>query len=263
VCRTTAATRETYPLSQLRDGLITLHVIGPSFPLETILSGAYETTLGRLVFWLGGSYTEEDQIAGEVAREYAVFLEYTPWYEFPYMQALARLWTEASWWGPHVARKWERKIALSLGYGAKALYAGVMRWVTRTTYGVQDPTTYAVIAAPEPPSIPPEVEVVARSDDYVVLRLPRYAALVPAVVALAQEGATFLSLEGNNSIAASFLVPKGEAIPPAWGQEVVRLAVLSRPGVERVLVVLPVRRLAEVLRAAQHSPMQLDHVYDY
>src|SRR5207248_2167892 len=107
------ATRKAYAFdagTHLRIGMA-----GVSFSGEQALRGAYEVTLGRLGEWLGGHRTDEDAFARRTAEEYGRFIHAGPWYEFPFATKLRALWRETPLWGPHPARKWERKGLLRRG----------------------------------------------------------------------------------------------------------------------------------------------------
>ena len=99
-------------------------VIGTSFTVENALKGLYENTIGRVTEWTShGEPTPEDRFGARVAQEYVDFIRVDPWYEFSFFRRFQELWRETQFSGPHLLRKWERKLALSLEYLAKAQYA--------------------------------------------------------------------------------------------------------------------------------------------
>ncbi len=104
-----------------------LYIIGVSFSGEMAVKGLYETSIGRLTAWLRGpERTPDDRYAIKVAEEYAAFLRQTPWYEYPFWTALTTYWTETGGATPSLARTIERRIALSLEWSVKAIYAKAM-----------------------------------------------------------------------------------------------------------------------------------------
>ena len=76
----------------------------------------------------------EDEFAHRVAADYGRFLHTIPWYRYPFGARLSELWTEVPLTGPHLLRKWERRLLLTTEYGVKAAYAGVIAWATGTAY---------------------------------------------------------------------------------------------------------------------------------
>ena len=124
VCVTT---RHRYPFSLRRHAA--LGATGMRFSVEQAVKGAYEKSLGRVVEWIGGHDTPEDAFAARVAREYGRSLSTQPWYDFRFGTALEALWKDVPARGPHPIRKWERRVALSIEYGVKALYGGAARVV--------------------------------------------------------------------------------------------------------------------------------------
>ena len=101
-----------------------LYTIGLSFAAEMGLKGLYELTIGRFTAWFRGpKRTPEDEFALAVAEDYAAFLRQTPWYEYPFGSKLAQFWIETPMAYGSAVRKLERRIALSLEYGGKAVYA--------------------------------------------------------------------------------------------------------------------------------------------
>ncbi len=101
-----------------------LYTIGLSFAAEMGLKGLYELTIGRFTAWFRGpKRTPEDEFALAVAEDYAAFLRQTPWYEYPFGSKLAQFWIETPMAYGSAVRKLERRIAISLEYGGKAVYA--------------------------------------------------------------------------------------------------------------------------------------------
>ena len=151
-----------------------LVVIGISFTVEYALKGAYENTIGRLTESIDP--VEEDRYAARIAREYGDFVEDRPFYEFPFFRAFRGLWGETKLWGPHAARKWERKAWLSLDYGIEALYCGLIELASHAAYGVEEDVTYAWIEnVPEIAlsGVPGARKEKAISADSFIARLPR------------------------------------------------------------------------------------------
>ena len=98
-----------------------MYAAGVGFSIEYIVRGLYETTIGRLTeWWRADALTAEDRLAHQVALDYAKFRYRKPWYRYPFWTRLEQLWVEVPMRGPAQPRKWERRVALSLEYAAKA-----------------------------------------------------------------------------------------------------------------------------------------------
>ena len=136
-------TKNRFP-SDRGDHLMLL-VIGSSYSLEYMIKGLYENSIGKSTELMSGNKpTEEDRYAQRVAEEYALYIAKHPWFDFSYTRALSGLWTQTSLVGPHMIRKVDRKLILSLEYGFKAVYSSIIRVGSHLTFGKADPRVYAV-----------------------------------------------------------------------------------------------------------------------
>jgi hypothetical protein len=255
-------TRRDYPFNM--EYQIMLGVIGTSYTIELALKGVYEKTVGRLTEWLSSRDTPEDRFAARTAREYGAFMHTVPWFEFPFGSKLRALWTEPLW-GPHLLRKWERRVSLSAEYGLKALYGRVIRAATQTAYDPESLEIHAwVWHAPKSIFADPRVRLVRQvgADAYIV-RLPRYEPFTPVVLSLAGQGVEFLNIAGNDEIVLSAVVPRelNESLPA--GDLVSSLPILTGAPARRIAVRVPLKRLTEVVAWLQARGIAVEHVYDY
>jgi FAD/FMN-containing dehydrogenase len=261
-------TKDTYPWNAEYHTMI--GVIGVSFSLENVVKGVYENTIGRLAELFartrGGAVdTEEDRFAARVAAEYDTFIRLRPWYEFSFARRLSQLWKLDSSRGSSRIRTGERLIALSLEYGIKSLYAGAIEWASHSAYGTEETTTSVWMQRPASVALPPGTRSIARfADDEEVAELPRYEPFGAAATALARGGARFREIAGNGRIALTVVAPAGHYRRTASREVLARWPVLTMPGRERVLIVVPVSSLHEVLAAIAADPerLVLDHVFD-
>jgi hypothetical protein len=243
-----------------------LVVLGSSFALEYGIRGAYEQTIGRCSEWTSShQLVDEDAYAAKVAREYADFVYVRPFYEFHFAHALRGLWRETSFWGPHPARKWERKAILSLDYGLEAIYAKILEKASHLTYGVESAETYAWINnVPDTffrkyPRIRKVTEVGPRS---FVVSIPRYQEFTELAVKLAKDDVHFVQIAGNGEIMITAIIQR-------WNQETPEERVLffepflTGPGVKRVALECRVRDLHLVLTDLAARGIPIEHVYDY
>jgi hypothetical protein len=126
---------------------VMLNVIGLSTALEYGLKGLYENSVGRLselAMPPGG--TAEDKYAARVATDYLALINRRGWYEFDFGAALAGLWRDLPMTGPGLARKWERRAALSAEYAVKAGYAALIGAGTASAYAPDADLRHLVVA---------------------------------------------------------------------------------------------------------------------
>jgi hypothetical protein len=258
-------TRGRYPFNTLYH--FTLFVIGPSFTVENALRGLYEKSIGWAAEWTsGGQTTAEEDFARAVALDYGAFLHTIPWFEYPFGDKLRKLWATTGLWGEHPIRKWERKIALSLEYGGKALYGWLIRGGAEVTYAPEKLELLAVVegVSPEMAERHPELRIVQPLDDRrTIVALPRYEPFTQLVPALAAEGVQFVEIAGNDAIMLTVLAPGDWVYDLNEGEFLFALPILTQPGRTRVAVKAPVMSLHAVLAAFERQGVVLEHLYDY
>ena len=239
-------------------------VIGTSFSAEYAGKGAWENTIGRLAEWAGGTKTEEDAYAARVAQEYGSFVPTDPWYEFPFGNRLAGLWKGTSLFGPHLARKWERKTFLSLEYGIKALYAALIRLGTHAVYGVADTEIYAAVQdAPE--SLFQDRRVRKKKDlgnGCYLITLPHYQGFTDTAPSLARQGVQFVDLAGNGEILLTAIAPPGWKYDLSDGRLLFTMNMMTSAG-KRIAVQAPTRSLSKILNQLEAEKVELEHLFDY
>ena len=231
----------------------TAHVIGVSFTVEMALKALYEETLGRLTANArGATKAPLDVLSAEQATRYAAFLRQTPWYDWRFRDdadALELMSTKA-------ARDRERRFALGLEYRAKAAYAEAMRGLVDAT-GDDDATLRMVVAGLSPSELRAldGVRVIDARPEDAIVEVPRFAALTTLLARMAEAGATFLEIAGNDEI---MLTTTGTARDDA-------LLTMRRQGYgdHRNLTMVAVRDLADHLRGLAATGQTLEHVHDY
>ena len=246
------------------DYKVMLYTIGLSFTAEMGMKGLYEKTMGRLTSLLTrGWRTPEDVFALQVAQDYARFLRQVPWYEYPFGATLVRFWRETPIVGGAPVRKIERRFALSLEWGAKALYAQLIALgaaaspaALRIRSAVSG-LTEADLAAD------PRLTLVRRVGDVAIVETDRYATFTDILVKLALAGRDLVEIAGNRSIMVTVLSEapslKGESAPPV----LFAVPIETRPGWYRLVVDVKVAELTAFLRDLDRARLVLDHVYDY
>jgi hypothetical protein len=188
-----------------------------------------------------------------------------PWYEFDFTTRLKRLWTQTSLNGPHLLRKLERRYALTTEYLVKAVYGKIIEKATHTAYEKPILTTRVVVGPwPACEKAPPDVALISQpTADEALLSLPRYQDFMAPATALAICGAEFKEIAGNRSvILVSALGPLGQP-QPSGTVVMIRQPIITQPGKEREVLVVPVAKLASVLRGLSAQGLTLEHIFDY
>lgn len=264
-CCAYAVVRDRYPLN-IGDHVM-LVVIGTSFTVEYVLKGAYENTIGRLSEWSSGHQpTDEDAYAYRVAKEYAGFVHVRPFYEFRFSHSFLGLWRQTSLWGPHPLRKWERKVWLSLDYGAEAIYCGLIELASHASYGVESPDTYVWIEnAPDTilskyPRIRHVADLGPGSD---IIVIPRYQEFTDTAVRLASDDVRFVEIAGNDEILLTVIGPREWKFYLPSGELLFSSEILTHPEWRRFALRVPVASLSSALNSLAGSGLKVEHVYDY
>jgi hypothetical protein len=240
-------------------------VIGVSTTVEYAIRSAYETVVGRVTAILGHTRTPEDEYGTRVAQEYVDFIRYKPWYEFDFWGRLRGLWAQTDLFGPNPLRKWERKYAFTTEYAVKAAYGWLIEKATRTAYERPIESTSVLIDRwPACTQTPAGVSVINRvSEAQVLLALPRYEGFRAPALALARCGAEFQEIAGNRSVIVVSVQGIEGAAAPAGTEIMLRQRTITRPGRERLVLIVPVARLAAALNGFAGDGMALEHIFDY
>lgn len=239
-----------------------LHIIGVSFSAEMAVKGLYETTIGRLTAWLrGDEKTSEDLFALKVADDYAVFLKQTPWYEFPFMQRLSDFWSVTPFGSSDWLRAIERRIALTLEYGGKAIYAqaiGALAAAAPAELRIR-----SIVTGGYPNGVE-GVEIIETLDGpAVVIETPRYAAFTEIAQMLAAKNISFAEIAGNDDIMIAIIEPAQSAVELPGTAELFAVPMEKHPGYRRRMISVPVAALSATIREIAASSAELEHIYDY
>lgn len=240
-------------------------VIGTSTTVEYAIKSGYEVLIGRLTESLTSQPTPEDRHAAAVAQDYVRFIRVQPWYEYDFSKALAGLWKETPAAGPNLLRKWERRFALTTEYMIKWGYAKLIKLGTQSVYDAPLPVT-AIVAQPLPkPNMAlPEIKVLAQqADGAVLITVPRYEAFMTYAQGLAAQGVDFSEIAGNSSFVLVSLLTPNVWKPEAPALPLLVQPILTRPGVQRVVLTVPVAHLADALRRWNVAQLQVEHVFDF
>lgn len=239
-----------------------LAIIGVSFTGEMLAKGAYETTIGRLAESLRGPVpTAEDLYAQHMASDYAQFLHQVPWYQYPFLSKVRGLW-QVRFTADKPVRAVERRLALTLEWTFKSLYAQAMRAVAGLSPADLRIQTIVRGLNAQDLALDTNVHVMrALGGDVSLVETPRYEAYTAIVAELSAQGCDFIEIAGNRSVLVTVLAPR--AVPDMLGVHTIFSTDLqTRPGWRRVGLDVTVPQLATLVRNLP-SGFVFEHVYDY
>lgn len=247
------------------DTKVMLYVIGVSFAAEMGIKGLWEETIGAVTALIRGPRrTPEDEFALTVADDYATFLRQTPWYEYPFAQKLKAFWSETPLWGGNVIRKLERRIALTLEYGVKAIYAkliGLLAGLDPAPLAIRSVVTSSDLGAI---ALDPNIKVIKQlSSQSALIETPRYRVFTEIIRKLAASGVSFAEIAGNDDVLVTILAKKEAKLDLPGARQLFRVQLQSRNGWYRTGLDVKVSELTELIRSTHGADIQLEHVYDY
>lgn len=248
---------------------VMIWVIATSTTVEYTLRSAYENTVGRVSWWLGGSQlTDEDRYGAVAAQDYVDFIRQQPWYMFDFSARLRHLWSDVPMRGHGIVRKWERRYALTSEYLVKAAYGKLIEWATRAAYDPAAMSTDVVVQSlPAHTTLPARTSVVrALPDGRTLLALPRYFDFRIAATALATQGVRIVDVAGNGpdaDILVTVWLADGRDVPAGSGRVLFEQTISLPAHTRRVALLMPVAHVSDFLAQASATGMTVEHVYDY
>jgi hypothetical protein len=247
------------------DYRLSLHVIGLSFTGEMGVKGAYEKTIGRVTALIRGSKrTPEDEFALQLADDYAAFLRQVPWYDYPFATKLKQFWLDTPVFSGNPVRKIERRIALTMEWGTKAVYAQLIGFgaaAVRAPLRIR--SIVAGLDATDLAADPRIALVQPIGTGLAMIETDRYSTFTDIMRGLAARGRNFTDIAGNQNILVSVFAPNGHAELPDGATKLFELPVIARPGWRRLALDVKVPALTEVIRKLDQTGLVLEHVYDY
>lgn len=232
-----------------------VYVIGASFTLEFALKAAYEETLGRIATWIRGpARAATDEVSASLARDYAEFLQQTPWYKWNFDADIDALKVVSE----DAFRDRERIFALGLEFGAKSAYAGLIDRAV-SLVGPDELRLRSVIRAEDREIVSglADVAIIGPRGEGIEIETPRYRAFTEILLKLTAAGVNLIEIAGNDDIMLSVITPGPEFPLAAF--------TLPRQGYDdfRHLVLIKVTELGQTLRSLEGEGARLEHVFDY
>ncbi|MDB5259387.1 MAG: dehydrogenase [Candidatus Taylorbacteria bacterium] len=262
-CQVYGITKKHYPFNA-GDHLVEA-VIGTSFTVEYAAKGIYENTVGRISeFFAGDKQTQEDIYAAKIAQEYGAFVPTDPWYAFPFVKAFVGVWKDTDFWGPHMARKIERKFFLSAEYGVKAIYAKIIGFGTHATYGIADTEIYAHASGNAAVLDNPKVRKVRELADHsFIITVPHYQGFTDTVPSLAQQGLAFSDVAGSDEMLMTVVAPKDWKYDLQAGSELFSMPIIIDSAFKRVAIQVPIKSMSSMLEQLRSEHILVEHLFDY
>ncbi len=264
-CGLTKVTSAQYQTSW--EAHLMIFVIGVSHTLEYIVKGIYENTIGRLFEWLSTDIkTAEDHFAEQTAAEYGIFLNTTPWYEFPFYEKLTKLWNLEEETGSSTARKWERKVVLTLEYGFKSIYGGLIKLATGALYEPAPETITMITSKLEEPFLidHPEIRLDEHLDDNrSLITLPRYAKFTRLMAVLAENNVTIHEIAGNDEILVTYQLEAGKKLKSDGAVELFSMNLPLKPAWARKGARVELSKFSAVWQQLKATGGIYEHSYDY
>jgi hypothetical protein len=184
-----------------------------------------------------------------------------PWYQYPFKQELRRFWRETPWAAGSRVRSAERRVALSLEYGFKGLYAVAIGALAG--YSPADLTIMTVIKPSAAPAAKDVTTVRALDGGLVLVRTPRYRAYTNILREWAKDGTAVVEIAGNHRILTTVLAPAGAPLDAPGGTRIFTVAIQSKPGWERIGFDTDVAMITQQIAAVERQGATFEHAYDY
>lgn len=262
-----AITRIAYALpGDHTDMKILLYTVGISFTAEMGIKAAYEETIGRASTWIRGETpVAEDLLAKTVAADYSTFLEQNPWYDYSFAHRVKEMWALPIR-SSGLLRQVERRFALSLEWGVKALYATLIEKASDAALGESDLTLRSVISgidADAAANIAKTTTIQKLEDGRLVIETPRYRAFTRILDHIARNGGEIVEIAGNREIFVTAIAASPVTDAPPQMREILRLPLQGRGHAQRLGLAVTMDQLATLFRTADNLGLQIEHVYDY
>ena len=247
----------------------TNYIIALSFSAEMAIKGVWERTIGAITVLLSGDHaTAEDRYAQHLLEDYAAFLKQTPWYKYRFADEVVRFWLSTPFIEPGVGpggyiRKVERRIALTLEWSVKSVYASAMAALAGLSPA--DLRIKSVVAGLTPADIAADPRIKKLREvapGQTLIETPRYDAFTDIMRGLSKRGRAFLEIAGAHRILTTVIARDGAALDTK-GRLLFSNPVQAQPGFRRLGYDVDVRDLTAHIAEVERQGAVFEHAYDY
>lgn len=243
-----------------------LQVIGISTTAEFIVKGMYENTIGRITRWSASSQTPEEELIQQAHRAYSKFIYDEPWYKFSFIAWVKKIWSGTPFFGKNIIRKIERKIAFTLEFGFKSMYAELIGFGAQTAYEPSDGMVIMRIKSPkiDYSKLDSRIAILKElPNSELVISLPRWDVFTQIVPKLAKFNIDFISIAGNDDILITTQSDKNTTISLPGVTPLFDSMVIIPEQKKRDVLLVKVNKLKDILNGLSSHGLQLEHIYDY
>lgn len=216
----------------------------------------------------------------DVSREYARFIEQTPFYEFPFFQSVGTFWKvfansyrlsreKASFWGvvfsDYMMMSTFVGIMMTLEYGLKGLISAPIRWLMGDA---EDRFIDIQIDNPKHQALNISYKLLSQNKEKQWLRVPRYMEFKKAIIELSRQNIQILDIAGNKEIQIKVSFPPGHfhLLSPVLYKDSLQLYCWQLPEISNkiyVSLIAPVSKLHRVISRILDHRINIEYIHDY
>jgi hypothetical protein len=239
--------------------------IGISYSLEYSIKFVYENTIGRITDFINGHNTEEDIYIANSWKSFAESVYQEPWYEYNYWRDIKGIWSETTFFKKTFIRSTERKLAFTISYSIKAVYAKILKMAARSAFEVPENKTISIVLGLDKDKLPLGVSVLGvLNDNLSVIETGRYQEFTTAAIELAGRGVEFVKIMDHDKIMLSYVSNRqSESFEYFEGAEIISKEKLSGSSSKRVVLNVELRKLTRVINILISEGIVPEHIYDY
>jgi len=200
----------------------------------------------------------EQDYGAKVAQEYVDFIKEKPWYKFDFASKFKGIYTKNDFFGKNFLRKMERKEALSLEYGAKYIYAKLIKYLTETGYDTASDVTYVSLV---------------KNKQVIDKEFPRYDKFKNVSLQYIQKGYSFKSIAGNDANTSILYSLVGDKNTIDNFECIIKTPILSNKAFSRCVNDIKISQLADFVKKNNlkivdtflppQGSAKLEHIFDF
>jgi len=246
---------------------IMINVIGVSTTFEYLIKFIYGNTIYLMVDTFSKIFTsnrtEEEVFGATVTQDYVDFIENTPWYEFDFIKSLKEVWN-ISFKKKNILKQVERKIAMSIEYSFKALYAYVIKKASEGSFDKPSLETVCKISKCKIKSANVKlISDIKTNKNSILVALPRYQGFTTEAVNLALSGANFKEIAGNSDIIVLSIIVNKDTVDKYREKYSVlfKYDISTDESKIRYVLKIQISELSKFIRDNKNDT--IEHIYDF